>query len=53
MTTFNDYLWAKFIKENPQILDEDISDTFDAWLEQFDVARILELVEEYEKEKSL
>lgn len=51
MKTFKDYLEAEFIKKNPQVLDEDISDTFDAWLEQFDVARILELVEEYEKEK--
>lgn len=45
---FEDYLIEVFMSEEPQVLDDDLPDAFDAWIEKKDANDILELVKKYE-----
>jgi hypothetical protein len=42
--TFESYLQKEFIEENPEILDDDMPDAYDAWLERND-DRILDMAD--------
>lgn len=48
MKNFEDYLKAIHAKEYTGT-DDDMPDAFESWLDQFDVADILEMVKEYEE----
>lgn len=45
---FQDFLQKAHMLERPGVLDDDLPDDFDAWLESKDVNDILVYVEEYE-----
>jgi hypothetical protein len=46
---FEDFLQDKFIRQNPTVLDDDIPDAFDEWLQEIEVDLWLEYGEEYAK----
>ena len=46
--TFTEYLNSLHANERPYLLDDDMPDDFNNWLEQFDVNDILEMVGQYE-----
>lgn len=46
---FENYLQEQFMEDEPQVLDDDIPDAFDAWLETKDVNDIMEYGEKYDK----
>ncbi len=46
--TFENYLWSIFSSERPEVLDDDLTEEFDKWVEQFDANDILQMVKEYE-----
>ncbi len=46
---FENYLQEQFMKDEPQVLDDDIPDAFDAWLETKDVNDIIEYSGKYDK----
>jgi len=50
MKTFNNYLRKLHAKEYNGT-DDNMSDAFESWLDKFDVAEILDLVEDYEANK--
>jgi hypothetical protein len=45
MITFDGYLTEQCFKENPQVLDDDMPDFFERWLERLDKAQIIEYAE--------
>lgn len=47
---FEQYLQKWFLKENPQVLDDDINDRFDGWLENLDVGDVMWYAEGYAQE---
>ncbi len=52
MKTFENYLQDLHAKDYHGT-DDDMPDDFERWLEQFDVADILDMVARYEKNKSI
>jgi wobble nucleotide-excising tRNase len=49
---FEDFLQDKFIKQNPTVLDDDIPDAFDEWLQELAPEEWIEYGDEYKKEAS-
>jgi len=45
--TFEDYLNEVFMRENPTVLDDELSDAFDDWISDVDAKEIDELAIEY------
>lgn len=48
---FEEYLQAKFMKEEPQILDDDLPDTFDTWLTALQADDFIKYGDEFKKLK--
>ena len=46
---FQEYLMDVFAKEEPQVLDDDMSDAFDAWLQDLDCDTWIKYGNEYAK----
>ena len=44
---FEDYLMEQFIKNNPQVLDDDIPEAFNDWKENADIEDIIEYAEKW------
>lgn len=44
---FEYYLQEKFTEEEPQVLDDDIPDRFNDWLEQLDIQEVIDYAQEY------
>jgi hypothetical protein len=53
--TFENYMQEQFARLNPQVLDDDMPDKFDAWVERLDVGQVWAYanaaIEEIKKEK--
>ena len=47
--TFEEYLEEQHFKENPQILDDDLTDSFNDWKDNADVDKIIEYAEKWGK----
>ena len=48
---FEQYLQFKFMEDEPQVLDDDIPDAFNDWIEQQDVLDVIEWADEYANKK--
>lgn len=49
--TFEDFLAEKHAKENPMILDDNLSDAFNDWVSELDPAKIIEDADKFIEEK--
>ena len=49
--TFENYLQDQFMKREPQVLDDDLSDAFDAWLADLDIDDLLMYGEEFAQKR--
>ena len=47
---FTDFLWDKFFKEYPYVLDDDCQDKFDEWKPELDVDTLIRWADEYKAE---
>jgi len=51
---FEEFLQKEFMKEEPQILDDDLPDAFDGWVANLDISECIEYadkwMEEFKKE---
>ena len=47
MRTFEQYLNELHAKDRPQVLDDDMPDDFNNWLDQFDATAMMGLAESY------
>jgi hypothetical protein len=50
MTTFEDWLQDKFIRENPCVLDDDIPDAFSEWIGDSELNDIISWANEWGKD---
>ena len=44
---FEQFLQERFVNEEPQVLDDDIPDAFNAWLENSDLQEIIDYADMY------
>jgi len=47
MKNFEDYLKEKHYEENPQVLDDDLPDSYDSWLTDLPVDDLIKHADEY------
>jgi len=47
--TFENYLQEQFIKTEPQVLDDDLTDAFDNWITDLDVQEVIDYAEAWGK----
>jgi len=45
--SFDEYLQAKHFEENPQILDDDLSEAFDDWIDNLDIQKLIDYAEDW------
>ncbi|MHA1280293.1 MAG: hypothetical protein ACTSQ8_24225 [Candidatus Helarchaeota archaeon] len=44
---FNDFLQKEWYKDNQEVLDDDIADRFDEWLNNLDVQEVIDFVPQF------
>lgn len=45
--SFDEVLEAEFTKEHPEVLDDDIEDRFNSWVEGLDIEHITKIINKY------
>ena len=47
LKSFNDFMSAKHYEENPEVLDDDLPDSYDAWVAELTSEDVLAFANEY------